>query len=385
MTVIDTTTDLQDLCVLLRKSDYVTLDTEFLRDKTYFPKLCLVQLSAPGEDAVAVDPLADDLDLGPLKALLTDPDVTKVFHAARQDLEIFYNHFGIVVDPIFDTQVAAMVCGYGDSVGYQRLVQDICKAELDKAHQFTNWAYRPLSDKQLQYALDDVIYLKDIYESLWARLKTQERDRWVREEMAILTDPETYEIRPEESWQRLKLKNTKPKTLAAAQKLAAWREEQAMRKNIPRAWVLKDDTLADLAQRSPKAAKDLKRIRNFPSVDHDSWLARAVLDALDDARKMNNKDIPEKEDKPYVGPENAAVFEMLKMLLRIKAAENDVAGRLIATQDEMKILAVEEEPDIKPLKGWRREIFGEDALALKRGEIGLSLKDGEIVISKTNG
>lgn len=381
MTVITTTRELEKQCEILRAAKFATVDTEFLREKTYFPKLCLVQTCAENGEPVAIDPLAEGIDLSPLGEFLRDKSVLKVFHAGRQDLEIFFNLFGYVPEPIFDTQVAAMVCGFGDSVGYQKLVQDICGEQLDKSHQFTDWEYRPLSDKQLKYALDDVTYLQDIYKELSRQLDSRGRGKWLNEEMDILTDRQTYECIPEEAWERLKLKNTRPRTLAAAQALAAWRENEAMRKDIPRTWILRDDTLVDLAQRSPKNVKDLKRIRNFPSNREDSNLVKSVLRVLADARDVETQDAPEKIDRPRLDMSDTPTFEMLKMLLRIKAAENEVAARVIATQDELKRLAGEDAPDIKALRGWRLEIFGDDAIAMKQGKIGLSLKDGEIVIS----
>lgn len=382
MTILTSTSELDALCRDLSSHDYITIDTEFVREKTYFPKLCLIQLCAPGLDPVAIDPLSDQLDLEPLRKLLSDPEIKKVFHAGRQDLEIFYHLFSELPHPVFDTQIAAMVCGYGDSAGYQKLVQDICNVTLDKAHQFTDWAYRPLSDNQLAYALDDVTYLRDIYEKLSTRLKEEGREKWLDEEMDILTNPQTYEIIPEDCWQRLKLKNTKPPTLAAARALAAWREREAIKKDLPRPWILRDDTLVDLAQRRPKDIKDLKRIRNFPVKNEDSPLIRDVLRILEDSRKVDKANAPDKPEKSKFDPDTAPTFEMLKMLLRITAAENDVAGRIIASQDDLKILSNKgEKADLKLLRGWRYEVFGKRALDLINGKVGIGLRNGRMALT----
>lgn len=383
MTVITKTNDLSAICKKLAENDFLTIDTEFLRERTYWPKLCLVQLAGPDIDPVAVDVLAKGIDLAPLYDLMADENVVKVFHAARQDLEIFYNLAGEVPTPIFDTQVAAMVCGLGDSIGYSNLINELCGTRLDKGAQFTDWSRRPLSDKQLSYALDDVTYLREAYLNLRGQLKKQKRENWVREEMDILRDPATYENPPEEAYQRIKLRSESPKTLAILKELAAWREREAQRRDVPRGHILRDDSLVDIAVHAPKNAAELAKSRKISADFAKGNAGRAILKCVADALVKPKKEWPQPVRKQRMPPEAGPALEMLKMLLRIEASENGVAAKLIASGDDLQALAMEDKPDIPALKGWRYEVFGADALALKDGKISLSLKGGRIRKVKT--
>lgn len=377
--IITTQPELTSLCQNLAKEPYITIDTEFLRDKTYYPQLCLVQMAAPEGPAYAVDPLADGLDLAPLVDLLSNENVLKVFHAARQDLEIFVNLTGKVPHPVFDTQVAAMVLGYGDQIGYLNLVQDICGHKLDKGAQFTDWSRRPLTEKQLHYALDDVLWLREVYHHLDAQLKKRGRIEWVKEEMDILTDPVTYQNHPEEAWERLKLRTDKPQALAILKAVAQWREEEAQRRNVPRGRILRDETILDLAVHAPRTEDELKHIRNVGADIARGRLGQAILKVVEQGINMPKDQIPKMERKRPLPQNLIPVVEMLKLLLRIVASENDVAGRLIAAPDELDEIAKSDSADVPSLKGWRYEVFGREAVQLKNGKIGLALKGGEIV------
>jgi ribonuclease D len=378
MTVITDQTALNDLCARLAKQPYVAADTEFLRDRTYYPQLCLVQLSGPDIEPVAVDPLAG-LDLQPLLDLMANPDVVKVFHAARQDLEIFYNMTASVPAPIFDTQVAAMVCGFGDQVGYLTLVGDLCGERLDKGAQFTDWARRPLSDKQLSYALDDVRYLRIVYAKLKAKMEQTGRGDWGRSEMAILEAPETYRNPPDDAWERIKIKTDKPQVLSVLKSIAAWRELEAQRRNIPRNRVLKDEVLADIAVHPPRTMDDLKRIRNLGDDISKSRHAQVLLDAVQAGLAVPKGQGPASIMRERFPQDLQPMLEMLKMLLRIISAEQGVAGRLIASSEELEALARGDKADIPVLHGWKYEVFGKAALDMKAGKLALSLKNGQVV------
>lgn len=378
MSIITTTKELAALCETLAENDFLTIDTEFLRERTYYPKLCLVQMATPEGDPVAVDVLADGIDLQPLYDLMADENVVKVFHAARQDLEIFYNHTGAVPAPIFDTQVAAMVCGYGDSIGYNNLISEICGVRLDKGAQFTDWSRRPLSDKQLSYALDDVTYLRDAYLELSRLLDERGRKSWVTEEMDILRDPATYENPYEEAYKRIKVRSENPKTLVVLQELAAWREKEAQRRDMPRGHILKDDSLVDIAVHAPKSPEQLAKSRKISMDMAKGHMGKSILKCVETALSVPKAQWPQPERKKRMAPECGPALEMLKMLLRIQASEHGVAAKLIATADELQELAMEDSPDSKVLRGWRNEIFGREAMALKRGDISLSLEKGKI-------
>ena len=382
--VVTNTKELGVVCRAYAEAPYVTVDTEFMRERTYWPILCLVQLGRPrfhGESdtdwerdgAVIIDPMADGISLEPLFELMADKNVLKVFHAARQDVEIFHNLAGAVPTPLYDTQVAAMVCGFGDQVGYETLVRKIVNASLDKSSRFTDWSRRPLSAKQLNYAVGDVTHLRKIYETLSGRVDRAGRTAWVAEEMGILTDPATYVTEPEDAWKRLKMRHPAPKLFVAARALAGWREREAQRRNVPRNRVIKDDALMELAASRPKDFESLSKSRLLTRENRNGEAAKSILDALAQM-KAGNIPTPQKpKDSPRPTPGQSALAELLRTLLRAKAADADVAARLIASSPDLDRLAVESDPDDLPaLNGWRREVFGEDALRLKAGEIALS-------------
>ncbi len=376
-------TDTQSLaaaCAKLAAHEFITIDTEFLRDRTYYPQLCLLQMAGPGIDAVAVDTLADGLDLAPLTELLNNEKVLKVFHAARQDVEIFYNLTGKVPHPIFDTQVAAMVCGYGEQVGYNAIVADVCKVQIDKGAQFTDWARRPLTPRQLAYALDDVTYLRDVYKRLAQLLEKRGRTEWVFEEMDILTAPATYKNEPMDSWKRIKIKSNKPKVMAVLREVAAWREREAQRRDIPRGRVVRDETLAEIAIHLPADMGELRAIRNV-SGELGGKFGEQVLDAVKKGMAVPTDQCPKPEFRPRFPPELTPVLEMLKMLLRIQASENEVAAKLVANTEDLEELAMlDGKAKIAALKGWRYDVFGKEAERLMNGDLALTLKDRRITL-----
>lgn len=376
--IIKTQDALDEICAKLAQKPYITIDTEFLRDKTFYSKLCLVQLAAEDIDAVAIDPIEFDLDLSPFNDLLHNKNVIKVFHAARQDLEIFYQMNGTIPTPIFDTQVAAMVCGYGDSIAYNKLVQDVTGHALAKNAQFTDWSRRPLSDKQLTYALDDVIYLRDVYKSLDARLKKQNRHHWVKAEMEILTSPETYEMPLQDAWKRIKIRSDKPEVMAILQELAQWREEQARSRDVPRNRIMKDEALADIAVYMPKNIEGLSRIRNVPRDAAKNNTGKTLLNLVAKARKSPKENWPKIKRKTPFPKEATPILEMLKLLLKINCNEEDVAPKIVANVSDLEEIVTQDHADCPAMKGWRYEVFGQDAVALKKSKITLGLKDGQI-------
>jgi ribonuclease D len=382
MTVITDQAALNALCHELAAHSWITIDTEFLRDKTYYPTLCLVQVAAPEGPAYAIDPLAKGLDLSPLFDLMANEKVLKVFHAARQDLEIFVNMAGKVPHPVFDTQVAAMVAGHGDQIGYLNLVQDICGQRLDKGAQFTDWARRPLTEKQITYALDDVIWLRDVYRSLSKELKERGRLDWVKEEMEFLTHLDTYSNPPEDSWKRLKLRTDKPQAIAILMEVCKWREEEAQKRNVPRQRIVRDETILDLAVHAPRSVEELKHIRNLGSDVANSKLGAAIMAAIERAMAKPKSEIPRQDKKKPLPPSLAPMVEMMKLLLRIVSSENEVAGRLIASPEEIEDIARDDNADVPPMKGWRFEVFGKEVLDLKHGRVALLVKGEEIVRHK---
>lgn len=371
MTVLTTSADLRALCERLSNTAYVTVDTEFMRESTYWAKLCLVQIAGPDESA-AIDPLAPNIDLTPLFNLLANPDVLKVFHAARQDLEIFHHLTGEVPHPIFDSQVAAMVCGFGDSVAYDTLASRLASANIDKSSRFTDWARRPLTERQIGYALDDVIHLRPIYDKLSLTLEKNGRTHWLGEEMAILADRATYEVKPEETWRRLKLRNPKPRTVAILREVAAWREREAQARDVPRSRVIRDEALLEIAAHPPKSREDLGRIRGFPRGIADGARGDAIIQAVAkglDIPKSNLPIVPDRSQKPQgIGP----LVELLKVLLRIKCEDHEVAQKLIANVSDLEQIAADDGANVAALKGWRRDVFGIDALRLKHGELAIA-------------
>ncbi|SEK48649.1 ribonuclease D [Bosea lupini] len=378
MKLINTTQELADACSRLALHPFVTVDTEFLRETTYYPKLCLIQMASPDE-AVMVDPLAEGIDLAPFMALMTDQNVVKVFHAARQDLEIVWMLGRVLPTPLFDTQVAAMVCGYGDSVGYEQLVNDLAKARVDKSSRFTDWSRRPLSEAQLVYAESDVTHLRDIYLALQADLAASGRESWVAEEMAVLNSPGTYEVKPENAWQRLKGRLRKPKELAVLMELAAWREREAQHRDVPRQRVLKDDALMDIVQRAPRSTEALGELRSVPNGFERSRAGGEVIAAVERGLAIDPRDLPRLE-RERGRPGNGAVLDLLKVLLKATADAERVAPKIIASTDDLEEIASDDEADVPALHGWRREIFGEKALALKNGSLSLKIVRGRVTV-----
>jgi len=381
MNIIRDTDALRTYCEAARKQDFVCIDTEFMRESTFFSILCLVQVATAEEDAI-IDPLADGIDLAPLKDLLMDENITKVLHAARQDMEIFYRICGAVPGPIFDTQMAGMAIGLGDSAGYSALVKARLNINLDKGARFTDWSRRPLSDKQLSYALADVTHLRDLYPDVREELETQGRLDWVMEEMSQHMDESLYTFEPEDAWQRLKLRGNKKPYLAALKAAAAWRERQAIKKDIPRRRVLKDDAMYDLAQQRPRTIDALSKLRAIPRGFEKSSSAAGLLESLGAAIDNANDYAPPAPKVKHMPPSLGPRIEMLKTLLRLRTEVEGIATRLVANaRDIEQLAAFGERAEIAALKGWRREIFGQDALDMLRGKIALRL-EGENVVAE---
>ncbi|MGB3834423.1 MAG: ribonuclease D, partial [Mesorhizobium sp.] len=380
MHVITTQSELEAAVAALEKSDFVTVDTEFIRETTFWPILCLIQMAAPGVTAL-IDPLSPGLDLKPFFSLMANEAVTKVFHAARQDIEIIVHLGDLIPHPVFDTQVASMVCGFGDSVSYDQLVQKITGARIDKSSRFTDWRYRPLSDKQLDYALADVTHLIPVYEHLRAELKRENRAHWLNEEMQVLTSRETYIPHPEDAWKRLKMRLRKPQELAVLQAVAAWREREARERDVPRGRVLKDDAIYEIAQQAPRDVTALARLRTIPKGWERSSTAAALLEAVNSALDLPKEAMP-RLPKPFQPPEGSnAAAELLKVLLRIIADKEGVAAKVLASSDDIDHIAAEgEKADVPALQGWRRAVFGEAALRLVRGEVGIKFDNRKIAV-----
>jgi len=379
MNIITTTSELETVCARLSGAGFITVDTEFMRDSTFFSTLCLIQMAGP-KDEIIIDPLAPGIDLTAFYDLMRNKKVVKVFHAARQDIEIFWHDAKSIPDPLFDTQVAAMVCGFGDSVGYETLVNRLTKGSVDKSSRFTDWSRRPLSDKQLHYAMGDVTFLRTIYEVLAKQLTQTGRARWVAEEMAILQDPATYEAHPENAWRRIKTRFKGRKGLAVLVEVAAWRERQAQERNQPRSRILKDDALSEIATQMPRSVEELERLRAIPKGMANGRTAANLLEAVERGLNMPDHQIPViEETKPLpagIGP----LVELLKVLLSMRCEENDVAQKLIAKVSDLEQIAAYDEANVPAMNGWRREVFGNDALRLKRGEISLSAKGRKIIL-----
>ncbi len=381
MKTITTTEDLAAFCLEAAKRPYVTVDTEFLRERTYYSKLCLLQMAYQddaGQDAVLVDPLAEGLSLDPVYDLFRNENVVKVFHAARQDLEIFCIDAGVIPAPLFDTQVAAMVCGYGEQVGYETLVRKICKSELDKSSRFTDWSRRPLTEAQAKYAALDVTYLRDIYEVLAARLEKSGRARWVEEEMAVLRDPATYRTDPDEAWMRVKTRTASPRFLAIVRELARFRETYAQGKDIPRSRVYKDDALIELASTKPANESDLGRSRLLLREGRRGDIADGILAAVKAGVEAPADKLPKPDKVRESLQVNSALADLLRVLLKARSEEAEVAAKLIATSAELDAIAAGER-DVPALHGWRREVFGEQALALCAGKVALAAKGTRVV------
>ncbi|HTV28094.1 MAG TPA: ribonuclease D [Xanthobacteraceae bacterium] len=373
---ITTTSELAAACSRMAAHPFVTVDTEFLRETTYYPLLCVAQMASPDE-AVVVDALAPGIDLTPFYALMADEKVMKVFHAARQDIEIVWHAAKLIPHPIFDTQVAAMVLGYGDSISYDQLVQRITGDALDKSHRFTDWTRRPLSDAQLAYAISDVTHLRDVYLALVDDLKQRGRANWVEDEMSVLTSPDTYRMEPENAWQRLKTRVRKPKELAVLIEVAAWREREAQSRDVPRARVLKDEVIADIAVQAPTTTEKLKQLRSLPKGFERSRWGEAIVAAVARGLARDMKALPlQSRTQPAIN--GAAAVELLKVLLRMISERHHVAAKVIATVDDLERIAADDNAKVPALAGWRRELFGEKALALKHGKLALAIEKGKV-------
>ena len=378
MELITTTQGLEKAVSQLSKSDFVTVDTEFIRETTFWPELCLIQMASPDTTAL-VDALAPGIDLSSFFALMADKSVVKVFHAARQDIEIVFHLGNLIPEPVFDTQVAAMVCGFGDAISYDQLVARITGVNLDKSSRFTDWRRRPLSDKQLDYALADVTHLRDVYLYLQDRLTKEGRNDWVSEEIRILTARETYDMHPDDAWKRLKIRLRKPVELAVMQKVAAWRERAARERNVPRGRVIKDDTIQEIAQQQPRDAEALSRLRTVPKGWERSSHAQGLVEAINEALSIPKEDLP-RLPKQHNAPEGTgAASDVLKLLLKIITEDHGVAPKVVASSDDIdQIAAKGNAADVAALKGWRRELFGEKALQMIEGKIGIKFENRKI-------
>jgi len=381
MQIITTTADLAAFCARAAQQPYVTVDTEFLRERTYYAKLCLLQMAMPGKDddgAVIVDPLADGIDLSPVYDLFANPAVIKVFHAARQDLEIFFVERGVIPAPLFDTQVAAMVCGFGEQAGYETLVRRIAKAEVDKSSRFTDWSRRPLSEAQLRYALDDVTHLRLVYEHLAQRLQKTGRAPWVAEEMAVLNDPATYRVNPDEAWERIKTRTSSARFLGVVRELARFRESYAQGRDIPRTRVFKDDALVELASVKPLTEADLAKSRLLLREARRGDIADGILAAIRRAVEMKPEDLPRVDalrDQPQVNP---ALADLLRVLLKARAEAEGVAQKLLASSADLDLIAAGIR-DVPALHGWRQMVFGDEALLLCEGKVALTAQGTNVV------
>lgn len=381
--MITTTKELKAFCKRQKNAEFITVDMEFIRDKTYYPNLCLVQVGGINDEAVCIDPLAKEIDMKPLWDLMLDPKILKVMHAGRQDIEIFYLATGKIPTPYFDTQIAAMVCGYGESVGYQTLVRKITQNDIDKTSRFTDWARRPLSDKQVKYALSDVTHLRDIYLALSEEIKKEKRQKWVEEEEEILLTPDTYENPPEHAWERIKLRTHKPIVISIVREVARWREEQAQEQNVPRNRIFKDEACVELAANRPKTVEELRQARHiYDKIYKNAELAESLLAAIEKGINTPKDQIPKPIKKPSLPPGIGPTVELFKVLLKLKCESHHVAAKLIANASDLELMAADDKAKVRCLKGWRKEIFGNDALALKHGKLALSVENNEIKLVK---
>jgi ribonuclease D len=376
--MIQTTAELEAACKELAKSEFITIDTEFLRETTFWPVLCLIQMASPTTEVI-VDPLAPGIDLKSFFELMADTSVLKVFHASRQDIEIIYNRGNLIPHPVFDTQIAAMVCGFGDSVSYDQLVSRIKNVQIDKTSRFTDWSRRPLTEKQLDYALADVTHLRDVYISLRDQLEREDRSTWLAEEMAILEATETYDIHPDDAWQRLKMRLRKPQELAVLKYVAAWREREARSRNVPRSRVLKDDAIYEIAQQQPRDAEAFSRLRTVPKGWERSSGGVAVIEAVNAALELPKSEMPHVPRHNQAPEGTAAAAELLKVLLKLIAEKHGVAPKVIANSEDIEKIAAEgEKADVAALSGWRRDLFGDTALKLIKGDVALRFVDKKV-------
>ncbi len=375
---VSTTDVLAQTCQKLTQADFVTVDTEFMRQSTYWPQLCLVQLAGPEVEAV-VDPLAPGIDLAPFFELMANPKVTKVFHAGRQDIEIIYKLAGLIPLPVFDTQIAAMVCGFGEAASYGSLVKQLLKKHLDKSSRFTDWARRPLTEKQLHYALGDVTHLRGVYQKLSERLSATGRSAWVAEEMADLIAPANYKVEPEDAWKRLKMRARTHAELAILIEVAAWRERTAQSQDVPRARIIKDDMIYDVINQKPTTIGDLGQLRTVHEGFARSSRGRELVEAVKIGLARPVEELPALEISQPLPPAAVAIADMFRVLLKAVAARHDVAAKLIATSDHLDKIAIDDNAPVPALHGWRRKLFGEDALALKAGKLLLAVENGQVV------
>ena len=377
MNLITTTADLAAACERMSRHNFVTVDTEFLRETTYYPLLCVAQM-AIADEAVVIDALAEGLDLAPFFDLMANEGVLKVFHAARQDIEIVWHQAKLIPHPVFDTQVAAMVLGYGESISYEQLVQRITGDAIDKSSRFTDWSRRPLSAAQVSYAMSDVTHLREVFLTLSADLQRRGRSEWVGEEMEVLTSPDTYRADPEIAWERLKTRVRKPKELSVLIEVAAWREREAQSRDVPRGRVLKDEAIGDIAIHAPTTTERLASLRSLPrGFERSKWGAE-IIEAVKRGLARNPSELP-RLDKPRQGVNGSATVELLKVLLRMTSEQHGVAAKVIATVEDLECIALDDRADVPALHGWRREMFGEQAIALKRGRVALAVEKGRVV------
>ncbi len=384
MQIITDSAALSALCQRLATVEYVTVDTEFLRESTYWPILCLIQVAAPegeaDDEGAIIDPMAEGIDLAPFWALMRDTAVLKVFHAARQDIEIMWHLGQVIPEPLFDTQVAATVCGFGESVGYEAIVRTLAREEIDKSSRFTDWSRRPLSQKQLDYAISDVTHLRTVFEALYDKLDAQNRHEWVSDEMRILTSPETYVTRPEDAWKRIKARVKKPQDMAVLVEVAAWREREAQSRDVPRNRVIKDDAIGEIAMQKPRTIDALGQLRAIPRGFERSKSGASLLAAIKAGLAADPETAPEPK-KPGGG--NGGVgptVELLKVMLRMISDNEKVAPRIIASNDDLERIASEDDPDIDVMKGWRRDLFGEPARMLRDGKLALAMENGRVAL-----
>ena len=379
MTLITETSKLIDACERFSRDSFLAIDTEFMRERTYYPQLCLIQIAGKDE-AVTVDALANEINLDPILDLMANHKIIKVFHACRQDMEIFFNLNRRIPFPVFDTQIGAMVCGYGESVGYDKLVRQITGVQIDKSSRFTDWSHRPLSKQQLNYALSDVTHLRTVYESLLNQLEKNGRINWLNEEFQNVLNPKTYDIPLDQIWKRLKIKNGRPKFLILVRELCAYREKEAQNRNIPRNRVIRDDVLLDIAARSPRSSVDLAKVRSLSTQFAEGRLGKSILRVVAEASNIPESDAPQLEKLNKTKPQKPALIELLKVLLKHKSEDNNVAQKLIASTADLEAIAENDNANVLALSGWRKDVFGDDALLLKSGKIALSAAGDRIKV-----
>ncbi|MDG1857630.1 MAG: ribonuclease D [Emcibacteraceae bacterium] len=384
MSVITTNEALKALCDRLSKSDYVTVDTEFLRDKTYYSKLCLIQI-ADDNEYHAIDTLVGGLDLTPFYDLMENEAVVKVFHAAKQDIEIFVNQAGVVPKPLFDSQIAAMVCGFGDSIGYEKLVMTLCNATLDKSTRFTDWSRRPLTERQIDYALGDVTYLRAIYKKLSNKLEKSGRADWLSEELGDMLNKDTYTIKPINAWKRIKIRNSNRRFNAIVHRIAEWREKEAQSRNLPRNRIMRDEVLLELSAVRPTHTNALTSVRGLGSNFASSKGGQVIIETIKEAMELPEDQLPVISKRKPPSQNTDPIVELFKVLLKLVCKAENVAPKLLANVEDLERLAEDDNADIKALNGWRYDLFGKNALALKNGEVAFAIKDGEIAVFPIEG